>query len=60
MTRDDPSISAKDFLLTVMHDRSLPLSQRIRAAADLLPYTAQAQAPVRVIPADAPEHNVLQ
>jgi hypothetical protein len=35
---DDPNLSAKEFLLTVMRDTTLPLSTRIKAARDVRPY----------------------
>jgi hypothetical protein len=34
---DDPSINGEQFLLAVMHDRSLPLAIRVDAADRLLP-----------------------
>ena len=37
MSRDDPSISSKDWLYSVMHDPTLPLSFRMDAAIALLP-----------------------
>ena len=36
MNRDDPRISSTDFLRCCMHDRSLPISLRVSAAAALL------------------------
>ena len=36
MTRDDPGISPIAFLYACMHDKSLPLTQRIKAAGKLL------------------------
>jgi hypothetical protein len=33
---NDPNISATDFLTKVMHDRTVPLSQRVDAATYLL------------------------
>jgi hypothetical protein len=35
---DDPEISALNFLLTIMHDRSLPIDVRIDAAGKALPF----------------------
>jgi hypothetical protein len=35
---DDPNLSAKEFLLAVMHDRTLPLATRIKAASAAAPY----------------------
>jgi hypothetical protein len=36
--RDDPDICPKEFLLAIMPDRTLPLSQRMDAAIKLLPF----------------------
>jgi hypothetical protein len=37
---DDPSLTALEFLLAVMHDARLPLSTRLEAARAALPYTS--------------------
>ena len=37
---DDPSLDARGFLLAVMHDRTFPLSVRMKAAEGALPYFA--------------------
>lgn len=36
MNRDDPNIRPKEFLYAVMHDKTLPLTQRIKAAGKLM------------------------
>jgi hypothetical protein len=38
MNRDDPHTSATDFLRSIMHDPSIPLSFRVDAAIALLPF----------------------
>src|SRR5215471_9895599 len=46
---NDPNLSAKEFLLAVMHDTTLPLSTRIKAARDVAPYFIAAPRPVAPI-----------
>jgi len=46
---DDPNLSAKEFLLAVMHDTTLPLSTRIKAARDVAPYFVAAPRPVAAV-----------
>jgi hypothetical protein len=43
---DAPGLSPKEFLLAVMHDTTLPLSTRIKAARDVAPYILAAPRPV--------------
>jgi hypothetical protein len=52
-----PDITSKEFLLTVMHDPSLPIRMRVNAAIALLPYIAHAPEPVRSMVMS--EHDVL-
>jgi hypothetical protein len=39
-TYDDPTLSATEFLLAVMHDPRLPMCTRVEAAKAVLPYTS--------------------
>ena len=48
---DDPTLSAKEFLIEVMHDPSVPLNLRNSAAAILLPITTANDFPPRGEPA---------
>src|SRR5262249_25882675 len=43
---NNPNLSPKEFLLAVMHDTTLPLSTRIKAARDVAPYFIAAPRPV--------------
>ena len=47
---DAPNLSAKEFLLAVMHDRTLPLATRIKAASALLPFTNSVPRPTNSVP----------
>ena len=55
---DNPELSSVQFLLAVMHDQTVPLYLRMKAAQAVAPFTAYAPEPVRV--SVMPEHNVLQ
>jgi hypothetical protein len=54
---DNPELSSVQFLLAVMHDQTVPMYLRMKAAQAAAPYEHAQPEPVRV---SMHEHNVLQ
>jgi hypothetical protein len=47
---NNPKVSPKEFLLAIMHDRTVPMCMRIEAATMVAPFYTTPQATVKVHP----------